>query len=481
MRTGRWKLRFAVVACALMAAAVLYEARIGAPPALLASETSPGVIDPEAVVSVVRSARENTADIEYDEVKALVREAVELAGGLSDLIADGDTVVLKPNLVSPYEETRESQRLPQEGNGITTDWRVAQAVVELVREVNPSGQVIVLEGAANETTRTNMEQLGYTPDQMVGVDDFVHLEDRSGGWREWDSPLLVAVTLPDGVGLYPDRMKVNNSPEFYLNRIYYEADVVISLPVLKNHSMTGVTGAVKNVGIGATPTNIYGPSPGDNHRWINDTIVHTRRLHLHQWIHDYYACRPVDFAVMDGLQGTWDGPTGYGSMNLADAQRNMRLILASRDSVALDAIASLIMEYDPAEITHLVQLHNDGFGCVESSRIRVEGVEPSSVRTRFRNRGGGTKFYNDSASPEVSLDSCAFEDGVLLLALTADEDTAKVGIDVDGQHLGKIVVDGFDDVRLSLPEVEPGLHTVTVRAYDRFLNLTVLNLEIEAP
>ena len=481
MQTGRWKLRFVLVACALMAAAVLYEARIGAPPALLASETSPGVIDPSAVVSVVRSAQEDAADIEYDEVKALVREAAELAGGFGRVIADGDTVVLKPNLVSPYDQTYTPQDLPQEVNGITTDWRVVQAAADLVREVNPSGRVIVLEGVANETTRTSMAQLGYTPDRMVGVDDFVHLEDRSGGWREWDSPLLVSVTLPEGVGLYPDQMKVNQSPEFYLNRIYYEADVVISVPVLKNHSMTGITGAVKNVGIGATPTNIYGASPGDNHRSTNDTIVHTRRLNLHQWIHDYYACRPVDFAIMDGLQGTWDGPTGSGSLNLADAQRNMRLILASRDSVALDAIASLIMDYDPALITHLVQLHNDGFGCVEPSRIRVEGVEPSSVRTRFRNRRGGTAFYYDHRSPEVSIGSCVVEGGTLLLALAADGDAAKAEIYVDGEHLDGIVVEGFDDVRLSLPEVAPGHHTVTVRVYDRYLNVTVLDFEIEAP
>ena len=105
---------------------------------------------------------------------------------------------------------------------------IRQAVVELVREFNPTGHVVILEGVANGNTKDNMTTLGYTPDQIIGVNDFVHLEARSGGWREYDSPRLTSVTLPEGVGLYPDNLKVNRSPEFYLNRIYYEADVLIS-------------------------------------------------------------------------------------------------------------------------------------------------------------------------------------------------------------------------------------------------------------
>ena len=32
--------------------------------------------------------------------------------------------------------------IPAEVNGITTDWRVTKAVVELVREINPNGTVM---------------------------------------------------------------------------------------------------------------------------------------------------------------------------------------------------------------------------------------------------------------------------------------------------------------------------------------------------
>ena len=136
------------------------------------------------------------------------------------------------------------------------------------------------------------------------------------------------------------------------------------------------------------------------------------------------------------------------------------------------------MQYDPARIAHLVELHNDGFGCADSDRIRIEGIEPSSVRARFGNRHGGTAFYDDVVAPEVSIDACAIEGDVLLLSLGVDEDAAKVEVLVDGKRLDGIVVDGFDHLRLPLPNVTSGLRTVTVRAYDRYLNLSVQEIEV---
>ena len=84
----------------------------------------------------------------------MVCDAVEFTGGLSDIIEDGRFVVIKPNLVStrtslgtfgalslfftdPYKD---SSQVPQMVNGLTVDWRVTKAMVELVRELNPSAR-----------------------------------------------------------------------------------------------------------------------------------------------------------------------------------------------------------------------------------------------------------------------------------------------------------------------------------------------------
>ena len=107
------------------------------------------VILPASTVAIVQSDKASAADIEYEEIKAMIREAVELAGGFSDLIFDGARGGIKPNLVNWTDYTRPGwggTAVP-EANGVTTDWRVTKAVVELVRELNPSGKVYIMEGS----------------------------------------------------------------------------------------------------------------------------------------------------------------------------------------------------------------------------------------------------------------------------------------------------------------------------------------------
>lgn len=78
------------------------------------------------------------------------------------------------------------------------------------------------------------------------MDEFIAIEEDSGAWRDYDSPGITKVNLPNGL----------LHKEYYLNKKYKEADVVISVPCLKNYWHAAITGGIKNVGIGATPANI---------------------------------------------------------------------------------------------------------------------------------------------------------------------------------------------------------------------------------
>ncbi|HHV58743.1 MAG TPA: hypothetical protein GXX49_00305 [Clostridiaceae bacterium] len=100
-----------------------------------------------SLVAIVRSEKEQAKDITSDEIKQMVRNAVNLAGGLKDIVKDGQTVVIKPNLVQKHNDVT-GELFAKEMNGITTDWRVTAAVVEMVRELNPNGIVYVMEGSA---------------------------------------------------------------------------------------------------------------------------------------------------------------------------------------------------------------------------------------------------------------------------------------------------------------------------------------------
>ena len=166
-----------------------------------------------------------------------------------------------------------------------------------------------------------------------------------------------------------------------MNRKYKEADVVISLPVLKNHSYAAVTGAIKNVAIGATPANIYGNSQDNINRF--NKIPHDR-VNFHKWVHDYYRCRPVEFVVMDGLQGVQNGPMCYAELcDLTSNQLNMRLILAGRDPLAVDTIQSLLMGWDPESVEYLRLLNASQAGNLDTAHITVLGQPVDRVRKDF--------------------------------------------------------------------------------------------------
>ena len=198
---------------------------------------------------------------------------------------------MKPNLVQKHVDST-GEMFAKELNAITTDWRITKAVVELVRELNPKGKIYVMEGAAGDKTKEVMEYMNYTHEYMPGVDEFVAIEEDSGEWQEFDSPGLVKCQVPDGL----------LHKEYYFNRKFYEADVIISIPTLKTNSGAVVTGGIKNVSIGATPANIYGVSK-DN---IGRTKMVSHKItdgELDKWIFDYYMCKPVDFVIIDGLEG----------------------------------------------------------------------------------------------------------------------------------------------------------------------------------
>ncbi len=438
------------------------------------STADSSMVAPKAVVGIVRSDKPTAEDIDSLEIYSMVQNAVELAGGFKDLIHDSCTVVLKPNMVVIWvvdANINPLYKLPEKVNSVTTDYRVIQAVVNLVRKYNPHGKVYVMEGSASDKTRNNMEAMGWF--KIKGVDDFICLDEACGAWRDYSAKELVKVSLPSGKALYT---AANN--EYYMNKIYYNADVVISLPVLKTHDMAAVTGAVKNVAMGATPLNIYGS---------DTTFIHTRAVvinhgsesnnysSLHDWIHDYYMCRPVNFAVMDALTGMQDGPSPMANYPKTLDKKNVRCILASRDPLAMDAIEALMIQVDPSKVKYLATLHNDGLGCADPKYIRVKGMRVDQVKDHFASWSTYAK-YSDFTAPNLSVNSYTLTDDSLNLNLITDPEVVKVEISVDDQMLAPIITRNFDNIRVKTGKVNDPKQ-VKIFAYDRFLNCTIVNLD----
>lgn len=137
-------------------------------------------------------------------------------------------------------------------------------------------------------------------------------------------------------------------PEIKIPQILTEGSL-ITIPVMKTHDKTTVTGALKNQ---------WGCLPKTRHMY---------HLVLDQAITEINAALRPQFAVMDAtisLDG--NGPKS-GEPRVTD------LVLASGDLVAIDCIQAQLMGFDVAKIGHLHCAAAAGLGCDDLAGITLAG------------------------------------------------------------------------------------------------------------
>lgn len=413
-----------------------------------------------STVSITQSERDQAYQITEAEIEAMVREA---AWDLNTVVKNGQTVVLKPNLVQMIVDST-GEILDQEVNGITTDWRVTKAVLKMVRELNPDGKVYIMEGSATGPTSKVMEHYHYTQEYMDGVDGFISLEEDCGGWRDFDASEVVKVDTPDGL--------LHKS--YYFNKILYDADVVISIPALKTSSGVIVTAGIKNVSIGTPPGNLYGlgPDAPSKRNMVSHKIVDGE---LDKWIYDYYKAKPINYVIVDGLQGFQSGPVPMSSERKETDKMNMRLVLAGKDPVAVDTVCCLVMGWDPESVGYL-NLFREKDGLGRLTDVRIRGVYADEVRkhfTIFRENLGGVPVQGEER-PSLSAEAETNGNQIVIHYQTGEE-TQKIEVLIDGMFQCSKKSEAEGEIHLVVPDFSKGSHEIQVVAYDRFLNKTLLS------
>jgi uncharacterized protein (DUF362 family) len=141
--------------------------------------------------------------------------------------------------------------------------------------------------------------------------------------------------------------------------------VRVSVALPKTHDTVIITAAVKNLAVGA----IQRP-----HKWaihqgypaINVNIaLLARRLFPH-------------LAVIDGHLGMeGDGP-------VSGAPVEHRTALAGRDPLAVDAICTYLMGFEPTQVGYLVHAARLGLGEIDLARIEVVGAALEEARRSYR-------------------------------------------------------------------------------------------------
>jgi uncharacterized protein (DUF362 family) len=153
------------------------------------------------------------------------------------------------------------------------------------------------------------------------------------------------VTIPNG----------KNLTKAKVHELVLDSDVFINVPILKNHSSTRLTGALKNM-MGVVWDRGY---------W--------HRNNLNQCIADYalFSKKPA-LHIMDAYNVMMrNGPRGVSINDLS----NMKSLMLSTDWVAIDAAGAKMMGLEPARIEHLALAAGMGVGKIDLATMNIHRIK----------------------------------------------------------------------------------------------------------
>ncbi len=262
-----------------------------------------------------------------------LRRGVDAMGGISKYVKPGDTVFIKPNLTAGMPAS----------TGGTTDVYFAEAVVELVKEAKP-GRILVGECSGNESRSIeSLTNCGYIE---MGKRQNVEVLDL-------DKAEFVDVHIEN-----PRYRDVVHLPKSLM-----EADVFISLPVLKNHVSVGITVSIKNS---------FGLVPDD------DKLNAHREGVVEEVLVDIAKARCADLVFADGRLGA-EGIAGGTNFEKPIAAN---VILVGNDPVAVDAVSARVMDQNPC-VRHIQWAAMDGVGNNDLDYIRLHGLSIEEAKVHF--------------------------------------------------------------------------------------------------
>lgn len=240
--------------------------------------------------------------------------------GAGEVLAGQQSIVLKPNLIQANPPP------------VTTDVRCVEAVVAFCKDVCHA-RLIVADGAGGCETSECFAKLGY---ERLAKEYGVELVDLNHA---------KTVTLTDESNIF--------LKEFHIPEVLIDS-YLISVPVLKAHSMAQVTLGMKNM-LGVAPEKYYG-SGGHYKKWG----LHEQ---LDRAIIEINKFRKPDLTLIDAAIGMatahlWgpkcDPPVGK--------------IVASFDPVAADKVGCDLLGKDWKNVRHL-RLADGLLACAEG-RVR---------------------------------------------------------------------------------------------------------------
>ena len=322
-----------------------------------------------------------------------VRKAVDRAFEIFPLKLSGRKVLIKPNVLRA-SEARES---------IVTNPAVLRAVVGKVETMGPASIVVgdnpgLFDYGANEESfiKTGLMEASLGHYENIGNE---------------------AVKVP---------FNADFLPSVSVSKAVLEADVVISLPKFKTHGLTVITGAIKNS---------YGILPGAQKAMLHRAAGSPGRFH--EVVVDVFRLRVPDLFIVDAVVGM------EGNGPASPELRDIGLVLASDNAVAMDAVIAAMMGCDPGRLRFLQKAKEAGLGDYELGAIEIIGELKRLPGFKLPPMGGESLLQNETIQTIIH--------GRTVLRPQADPDRCSgCATCVDHCPVSALSMNG------SVPRVDPG-------------------------
>lgn len=332
-----------------------------------------------------------TSVLTQNQIDSMVWKALDMQGSAAKILKPGIKVLIKPNIVGAVADQI----------GENTDTRVIKAIVKYVHW-KCGGNCTIKIGEASprpmpyETTFSGgtaawtelWDKTGYPAalDELKALGINVDTVNLNGGFSANPLQNLTERIVPNGGYATPQKGK------YYIHNAITQADVYITVPVLKVHN-PGITAALKNQ-IGTAPGNRYGFNKVKG--VLADGSVN-KLIHNADAPRDWTDEEIVDLCLLDGIDLVVVDATlclekqkSYSS-SLANKVR-MNAIVVGNDPVAVDNVCSRMAGFNPDDVDHIALAELAGLGTNDPSLITLVGSPLLHVAKRLKKLTGDPRL-----------------------------------------------------------------------------------------
>jgi uncharacterized protein (DUF362 family)/Pyruvate/2-oxoacid:ferredoxin oxidoreductase delta subunit len=265
-------------------------------------------------------------------ISEIIEQSISDIGFDKKILTSAKKILLKPNLLAPHD--------PE--SAITTHPVFIEGVILFLKKNCGKNTRITIADSPGATIPHVKEELKKTYDvcgmaRLGRINNvFLSLDESSTGISFKEGLVFKHIEVIDPI---------------------IKADLIINLPKFKTHSLTGITGAVKNM---------FGIIPGRN-----KALLHTKFLDVEKFcdmnLDIFMYSKPV-LNIMDAITGIeGEGPGASGSA------RKIGFVLTSEHGVAMDNVVASIMGFAEGSVPVIECAARRGIPGAQMEEIELTG------------------------------------------------------------------------------------------------------------